>query len=140
VGQGKPTPGQIGAIDGDKLFAYLIAQAKTGMDERDQDRMDTLRDVAHVLGRFSVGQGQDETPYKNSPLEKIQDMRTVLEDVMNKLDSGGLRKMTDMPLSEQLIYAPVYAVVLKHFGIFRVSAGQMNASADKAQGGKGEGK
>ena len=59
IGQGKPTPGQIGAIDGDKLVDFLTTV--TAMShEAWQQVFDEIES-----GRFSVsGQGQDERDRK----------------------------------------------------------------------------
>ena len=127
IGQGKPTSGQIGLVDGDKLFAYLITQAKMGMDERDQDRVDTLRDVAHVLGRFSVsGQGQEERALKEQLVSALEEMRHVVcyyrSLVLDR--SPYFRNEIALDKTTKAI----------------ANTDRALASADKAQDGKGDGK
>ena len=127
IGQGKPTPGQIGAIDGDKLVDFLTTVTAMSHEAWQQvfDEIDS--------GRFSVtGQGSGERDY--TPEEALAEARRRWGSFAGAAfatfrDAQGVMKTL-------YVVSPMYDFPSEWRGdSFRAAF----ASADKARAGKEDG-
>ncbi len=79
--EGKPTPGQIGLVDGDKLVEWILENYQKPLGLNSSTAGMVMVKLEIQSGRFSVsGQGQEERDYTPEQilLEKLQELKVEL--------------------------------------------------------------